>query len=223
MAETNNRRATGAEGKDAVVIPKRVEQVITVLSGVVGIFGPIVTFFSGASTQTFLVIALVSFVLLAVTGIFFTGRNILLARIINVLAVVVVTGSAAIYFLLGDFATAEEVPRPPRLEVKAWVDLSDIEKLPDGSVMKIQGDGKKGAFEQYIMPVEVYTPNASASTLLRRIPGYFADFEPGETVTASVCGLEFELATYPKTDERYTDQMSFLIPVPESSAKNCDK
>ena len=61
------------------------------------------------------------------------------------------------------------------------------------------------------------------TTLLRRIPGYFADFEPGETVTASICGLEFELATYPRTDERYTDQMSFLIPVPESSAKNCDK
>jgi hypothetical protein len=225
------REAGPMQDEGGQIVPKRHEQIVTVAAGLTGIVTPVASFFVGASMATVNALTLLSFVVLVIAGFFFIERNTALARICFGLGAAVIAALLLLQFYRSGVLGGIVVPasptlteiNPPIMTVEAWVDQPTLERAPDGSVVNVSADGKKGWSERYISPVEVWTPDQPNAELLRRIPGYFNAFEPGETVYASVCGIEVSKQTFKRDDKQYTDQMTFSIPVPASAANNCDR
>jgi hypothetical protein len=227
-----DQRETGpVPDEGSQIIPKRHEQIITVTAGLAGIITPLAGFVSGASMATVSALTVLSFVVLVIAGFFLIGRNAALARICLGLGASVIAALLVLQIYRGGMLSSAVAPesstlteiKPPIMTVEAWIDQPTLERAPNGSIVNVAADGKKGWSERYIAPVEVWTPDRPNAELLRRIPGYFNTFEPGEKVYASVCGMEVSRETLKRDDKDYSDQMTFSIPVPASAASNCGR
>ncbi|MCK0127440.1 hypothetical protein [Erythrobacter sp. F6033] len=208
------------------LIPKRFEQLSVVIANGFAIVAPLATWLSGLPASWVVAIGLLIFLVLIVLVVVFASREPNLVRGLSVAAVLSlavaiaaeVSGHSGNEFPATDDAIK---PAPPRIEIQAWLDRPTLESDGKGAFIELTGDGVKGHQEPSLTPVEVFTPDRVNSTNIYRSPGYFSPFEPGQTVTAKICGLEFQKVTYPRSDKRYQDVIIWDIPVPASQEENC--
>lgn len=207
-------------------IPQSWERVVAFASGLVAIATPLISFLVGAPTTIVIAIALGFFALLITASIFFAGRKPVLSRLSAAVAAVLIFGIVATQIQMAmddedDASTDPPIVVPPRLEIRAWLDKPTLERGSNGKLTYLDGNGKRDIYEKFLSPIQVRASSRANPTLLMNVPSQFNEFALGDTVIATVCGLNYTQETYKREDRRFTDQIVWDIPVNESEERNC--
>lgn len=208
------------------LIPRKWEQLLTVAGTLVTLGGALASAIIGASLASITTGALILFVIFISSSIYFARRNPFLTQRLAALAGLLIAGVVAAHLYEDQQGKNMSGPAmvsvdPPRLVIDAWIDMPMIERTIEGKEVRLDGNGKRDSQEKSVEPIEVRASSHMNPTKLMSVPGQFNEFSPGDTIKATVCGLEFTKATYIRSDTRYADQIVWAIPVKFSPVKNC--